>query len=51
MEEGVVVDPDALVDPARPDFFWNKGDLVSRPVIISDVSFTDRLNFPLTRAR
>jgi hypothetical protein len=51
MEEGVVVDPDALVDPARPDFFWDSGDLVSRPIIISDVSFTDRLNFTLTRAR
>jgi hypothetical protein len=51
MEEGVVVDPDALVDPARPDFFWDSGDLVSRTIIISDVSFTDRLNFTLTRAR
>jgi hypothetical protein len=38
-------------DPARPDFFWDAGDLVSRPVIISDVSFTDVLNFTLTRAR
>jgi hypothetical protein len=51
MEDGVVVDPAALVDPALPHFFWDSGDLVARPVIISDVSFTDRLNFMLTRAR
>jgi hypothetical protein len=51
MEEGVVVDPDALVDPARPDFFWDNGDLVARAIIISDVAFTDVLNFTLTRAR
>jgi hypothetical protein len=51
MEEGVIVDPAALVDPALPHFFWDKGDLVSRAVIISDVTFTDRLNFTLTRAR
>ena len=50
-EVGTVVDPDALVDPARPDFFWDAGDLVSRSVIISDVNFTDVLNFTLTRAR
>jgi hypothetical protein len=51
MEDGVVVDPDALVDPARPDFFWDSGDLVARPVIISDVTFTDVLNFVIRRAR
>ena len=40
------------VDPARPDFFWDDGDLVSRPVIISDVTFeNEQLNFTLTRAR
>ena len=50
-EEGVTVDPDALTDPARPDFFWDSGDLVARSVIISDATFTDRLNFTLTRAR
>jgi hypothetical protein len=50
-EGGVVVDPDVLVDPARPDFFHDSGDLVARSVIISDVSFTDLLNFTLTRAR
>ena len=50
-EVGTVIDPAALVDPARPDFFWDSGDLVSRSVIISDVSFTDVLNFTLTRAR
>lgn len=54
-EEGVVVDPDALTDPARPDFFWDgtppNGYLVSRSIIISNVTFTDRLNFTLTRAR
>ena len=38
-------------DPARPDFFWDGGDLVARPIIISDVTFTDVLNFTLTRAR
>jgi len=38
-------------DPARPEFFWDGGDLVARPIIISDVTFTDRLNFTLTRAR
>ena len=38
-------------DPARPDFFWDNGDLVSRSIIISDVTYTDRLNFTLTRAR
>ena len=48
---GVIIDPDALVDPGLPHFFHDSGDLVSRPVIISDVSFTDRLNFTLTRAR
>lgn len=38
-------------DPARPDFFWDSGDLVSRSVILSDMTFTDRLDFTLTRAR
>ena len=50
-DPSLVDDPDALTDPARPDFFHDAGDLVSRPVIISDVTFTDRLNFTLTRAR
>ena len=50
-DPSLVDDPDALVDPARPDFFHDSGDLVSRSVIISDVTFTDRLNFTLTRAR
>ncbi len=50
-EAGITVDPAALTDPARPDFFWDSGDLVARAIIISDVSFTDRLNFTLTRAR
>lgn len=50
-EEGIVVDPDALVDPARPDFFHDGGDLVSRSIIISDVTFDTVLNFTLTRAR
>lgn len=54
-EDGVVVDPAALTDPARPDFFWDgtppNGYLVARSIIISDVTFTDRLNFTLTRAR
>ncbi len=41
-------------DPARPDFFWDSGDLVARSIIISDVSFTEPdgpLNFTITRAR
>lgn len=38
-------------DPARPDFFWDNGDLVARPIIISNVHFTDKLIFTLTRAR
>jgi len=54
-EDGVVVDPDALTDPARPDFFWDgtppNGYLVSRSILISDVTFTDRLNFTLTRVQ
>ena len=54
-EGGVVVDPDALTDPARPDFFWDgeppNGYLVARTVLISDVTFTDQLNFTLTRVR
>jgi len=58
-EGGVVVDPDALVDPARPDFFWDgtppNGYLVARSIIISDVTWdtsrTPPLNFTLTRAR
>jgi hypothetical protein len=44
-------DPDKTIDPGRPDFFHDGGDLVARSVIISDVSFTDRLNFTITRAR
>ena len=50
-DPSLVDDPDALADPARPDFFHDNGDLVSRSVTISDVTFTDRLNFTLTRAR
>ncbi len=51
-EFGTVIDPDALVDPARPDFFHDSGDLVARSVIISDVTFAnDVLDFTLTRAR
>lgn len=37
-------------DPARPDFFWDGGDLVARSIIISDVSFDGVLYFTLTRA-
>ena len=50
-EDGVTVDPDALVDPARSDFFWDNGDLVARSIIISDVLFDTAVNFTLTRAR
>lgn len=38
-------------DPARPDFFWDGGDLVARSVIISNVHFDGVLQFTLTRAR
>jgi hypothetical protein len=38
-------------DPALPNFFWDAGDLVARPIIISNVSWNgSRLNFTLTRA-
>lgn len=38
-------------DPARPNFFWDAGDLVSRPVIISDVTWDGaHLRFTLSRA-
>jgi len=36
-------------DPGRPDFFWDGGDLVARSIIISNVTFTDRLNFTISR--
>jgi hypothetical protein len=39
-------------DPARPDFFWDSGDLVARSVIIEDVTFVDeQLNFTLRKAK
>jgi hypothetical protein len=47
-------DPDALVDPARPDFFHDAGDLVARSIIISDVTFDNvenKLNFTLSKAK
>ena len=58
-EGGVVVDPDALVDPGRPDFFWDgdppNGYLVARTVLISDVTWdsalTPPLSFKLSRVR
>ena len=53
-DPSLVDDPDGIngTDPARPDFFWDGGDLVARPVIISNVSYDGtRLNFTLTRAR
>ncbi len=30
-------DPDKTTDPARPDLFWDKGDLVGRGCVITDV--------------
>lgn len=58
-EDGVVVDPDALTDPARPDFFWDgdppNGYLVARTILISDVSWDDGrvppLQFTLSKVR
>lgn len=29
-------------DPNRPDFFWDKGDLVSRSVIVEDVVWDEQ---------
>lgn len=46
-----VNDPDALVDPARPDFFHDGGFLVARPVIISEPIWEgDHMTFTLRRA-
>ena len=48
-------DPDAQTDPARPDFFHDTAgsanDLVSRPVIISNVRFDGVLLFDLLVTR
>jgi len=45
-------DPAGSIDPARPDFFYEGGDLVSRSVIISNASWDgSRMSFTLTRAR
>jgi len=40
-------------DPARPNFFWDGGDLVAKPVVISDVTYSEEagLNFATTRVR
>ena len=51
-DPSLIDDPDAITDPDRPDFFHDGGDLVSRSVIISDVTFDGiKLRFRLTRAR
>ena len=40
------------VDPARPDFFWDNGDLVARPIVIENVTFENNmLNFTVRRNR
>ena len=33
-------DPDKTIDPARPDLFWDAGDLVGRAVRVADVTLT-----------
>lgn len=33
-------DPDKTADPARPDLFWDGGDLVGRGVVVMDVTIT-----------
>ena len=33
-------DPDKTIDPARPGLFWDAGDLVSRPVLVTGVTVT-----------
>ncbi len=39
-------------NPNRPDFFWDKGDLVSRSVIVEDVVWDGTVYVPtLRRAR
>ncbi|KKK74697.1 hypothetical protein LCGC14_2881190, partial [marine sediment metagenome] len=35
-------DPDKTTDPARPDLFWDAGDLVGRAVVVTDVTVTGR---------
>lgn len=46
-----VDDPDALLDPSRPDLFHKDGNLVGRSVIISDVTHDGtRMQFTLTKA-
>jgi len=41
------------VDPARPDFYWDAGDLVSKPVELLDVTYSAQtgLSFTLRRTR
>jgi hypothetical protein len=33
-------DPDKTTDPARPDLFWDNGDLVGRSVLVTSVTIT-----------
>jgi len=33
-------DPDKATDPARPDLFWDAGELVGRAVLVTDVTVT-----------
>ena len=52
MEDGEVVDPDALVDPARPDFFHDNGDLVARSIIVEPIVVVDGIpRLAVRRAR
>ncbi len=45
-------EPTKHEDPARPDFFWDKGDLVARPCIVTDVFWDgERFVATITRAR
>ncbi len=40
------------VDPARPEFFWEDGDLVALSAVIKDVQFVDgRLDFRIVDPR
>lgn len=40
------------VDPGRPDFFWDGGDLVSQSVVVENATFVDGvLNFTVRRNR
>lgn len=51
-DPSLVDDPDALTDPATEAVFHDGGDLVSRPIIVSDIRFLgNKLYFTWHRTR